>query len=112
MKKDVVVIYSSKDQKLINDLKVELDLLGVDAAAETAKPGTIKHQLQSCLADHAMPVLLVTEALLQGLEESNAIIRKVPSAVAILGFRLDKASREKGTRLIPDIKHSSAASAP
>jgi hypothetical protein len=110
MKSDVLVLYSNQNKKLIDELRIELDLLGISATTEVVTFASLSRQLADLLHEHAMIVLLITEKFARGLERANETLTTISEAVAALSFELNKADQRLVERRLPSVKHSSTKS--
>jgi hypothetical protein len=68
---DVLILHAKTEETLINDLFDELDIIGIVANADVVISSQIQKQLAEALDSNAMAVLLVTEGLLQDLEQTR-----------------------------------------
>jgi 2-polyprenyl-3-methyl-5-hydroxy-6-metoxy-1,4-benzoquinol methylase len=107
---DVLILHAKTEETLINDLFDELDIIGIVANADVVISSQIQKQLAEALDSNAMAVLLVTEGLLQDLEQTKTNVGKVSGCVAVIGFRLKQELQSRAEQILPDIKPTAAKS--
>lgn len=107
---DVLILHAKTEEALIGNLFNELEIIGIVASAEVVISSHIDKQLAEALSCHAMAVLLVTEGLLQDLEQNNTNVGKMSECVAVLGFRLKQEFHPLAQHILPDFKLIAAKS--